>query len=338
MFTHLELSVRDLERTAPMYAAALREVGLEPRETGRWEGLSLVERPVASRAVHVAWLAPSPEAVDAFWRAGRDAGLEDDGAPGPRPEYRDDYYGAFLRDRDGLSIEAVHHGMAREPGRVDHVWLRVPDLGAVREAHVRLAARAGLEVGVDEPDLLRVRGAAGSYTVVEGDEAARHVHATFDTGLGADLAAPDASAPRLWTIGYERLLPDELVAELEAAGVLRLLDVRQRPQSRRAGMSKTRLADRLAESGIAYESRRTLGTPPDIRWLFKHGRTGEARDVFAAHLEGTAATELDELAAALDSAPPTALLCLEADAAICHRRVVCEALQRRRPGLVVVDL
>ena len=39
--------------------------------------------------------------------------------------------------------------------------------------------------------------------------------------------------PTVWTIGYERLLPAELVAELQAAGVERLIDVRFRPQSRR---------------------------------------------------------------------------------------------------------
>ena len=66
----------------------------------------------------------------------------------------------------------------------------------------------------------------------------------------------------LWTIGYERLLPPELVAELEAAGVERLLDVRYRPQSRRPGMSKTRLGELLGEHGIAYEHRKALGTPP----------------------------------------------------------------------------
>ncbi|MGI8622451.1 MAG: DUF488 family protein, partial [Solirubrobacteraceae bacterium] len=47
--------------------------------------------------------------------------------------------------------------------------------------------------------------------------------------------------PTLWTIGYEKLLPPEPLAELEAAGVQRLIDVRRRPQSRRPGMSKTRL-------------------------------------------------------------------------------------------------
>jgi uncharacterized protein (DUF488 family) len=56
---------------------------------------------------------------------------------------------------------------------------------------------------------------------------------------------------RLWTIGYERLLPEMLIAELRAAGVRRVIDVRFRPQSRRPGMSKTRLAALLAEHGIA---------------------------------------------------------------------------------------
>ena len=145
-------------------------------------------------------------------------------------------------------------------------------------------------------------------------------------------------APSIWTIGYERLLPDALVAELTQAGVGRLIDVRHRPQSRRAGMSKTRLGERLAQAGISYESRRTLGTPPDIRWLYRNRRVAEGAERFRAHLEATAAAELDELAVALDTAPPTALLCLEEDPSVCHRREVTDALRRRRPDLVVVDL
>jgi uncharacterized protein (DUF488 family) len=142
----------------------------------------------------------------------------------------------------------------------------------------------------------------------------------------------------IWTIGYERLLPDELVAELRAAGVRRVLDVRIRPQSRRPGMSKTRLGALLAEHGIAYESRRGLGTPHDLRFLYRSGRFAEAAERFVRHLEDTAGGELDALAAELASAPPTALLCLEADPAHCHRSVVARALQAREPGLQVVDL
>jgi uncharacterized protein (DUF488 family) len=143
---------------------------------------------------------------------------------------------------------------------------------------------------------------------------------------------------RLWTIGYERLLPEELVAELRAAGVRRVIDVRFRPQSRRPGMSKTRLADLLAEHGIAYESRRGLGTPPDIRVLFRVGRTTEAREAFRSHVETTAIGELEALADELPGGPATALLCLEADPAVCHRRVLTEALARRRADLSVIDL
>src|ERR671938_1595792 len=107
------------------------------------------------------------------------------------------------------------------------------------------------------------------------------------------------AGPTVWTIGYEKLLPPALVAELQAAGVRRVIDVRFRPQSRRPGMSKTRLGALLAEHGIAYEHRRELGTPPDIRWLFRAGRVGEAAPAFRAHAEAHAAEALDALAAQL---------------------------------------
>lgn len=143
---------------------------------------------------------------------------------------------------------------------------------------------------------------------------------------------------RVWTIGYERLLPPELVAELKAARVERLIDVRLRPQSRRPGMSKTRLSELLADHGIAYEHRRALGTPPDIRWYYKHGRSEEGAQRFAEHVERAAARELDALAAELDRGPRTVLMCLEAEPELCHRRVLAQALRARRPGLEVIDL
>jgi uncharacterized protein (DUF488 family) len=144
--------------------------------------------------------------------------------------------------------------------------------------------------------------------------------------------------PTVWTIGYERLLPAELVAELEAAGVERLIDVRYRPQSRRPGMSKTRLSELLGERGIAYESRKALGTPPDIRWFFKHGRHADGAPAFREHMERHQAQAIDELAAELDRGPRTVLMCLEADPAVCHRSVLTALLRARRPGLTVVDL
>lgn len=148
--------------------------------------------------------------------------------------------------------------------------------------------------------------------------------------------------PRIWTIGYEKLLPPELAAELEANGIERLIDVRIRPQSRRAGMSKTRLGELLAEHRIAYESRRELGTPPDIKIDFKQGRIESGRERFAAYVEEERHDELDELADELRAtdppAPRTVLLCLEDDPAVCHRRVITERLADRIPDLEVIDL
>lgn len=144
--------------------------------------------------------------------------------------------------------------------------------------------------------------------------------------------------PTLWTIGYEQLWPDALMAELEAAVVQRVLDVRLRPQSRRPGMSKTKLALKLAEHGIAYEHRRELGTPLDIRGLFRSGRLEEAAVAYRGHAEAHVGPELDALASELEGGPRTALLCLEASPAGCHRRVVAELLAARVARLVVVDL
>src|SRR3954466_14689352 len=102
--------------------------------------------------------------------------------------------------------------------------------------------------------------------------------------------------PTLWTIGYERLLPPELVAELEAAGVRRVLDVRFRPQSRRPGMSKTRLAERPGGHGSAHQQRRAVGPPPALRWLFHHNRVAEGAAAYRAHVEQAAPAALDRLA------------------------------------------
>lgn len=142
----------------------------------------------------------------------------------------------------------------------------------------------------------------------------------------------------VWTIGYEKLRPESLVAELDAAGVQRVIDVRHRPQSRRPGMSKTRLGETLAGRRIAYVHRRELGTPPDLRWLFHAGRTEEAATAFRRHVDEHAPDALDELAAELSDGPRTALLCLEEDPATCHRRVLTDALRERIAGLEVVDL
>jgi uncharacterized protein (DUF488 family) len=142
----------------------------------------------------------------------------------------------------------------------------------------------------------------------------------------------------IWTIGYERLRPETLAAELEAAGIERVLDVRERAQSRKPGMSKANLTRLLAANRIQYEHRRELGTPPELRHLYRTNRVERAAAGYREHVEGTARDELDRLADELGDGPRTALLCLEEDPDTCHRRVITEALRDRRPDLEVVDL
>jgi catechol 2,3-dioxygenase-like lactoylglutathione lyase family enzyme len=63
---------------------------------------------------HIAFVARKRAEVDAFHRAGLEAGGKDNGAPGPRPQYHPGYYGAFLLDPDGNNVEAVVHGPDRD--------------------------------------------------------------------------------------------------------------------------------------------------------------------------------------------------------------------------------
>jgi catechol 2,3-dioxygenase-like lactoylglutathione lyase family enzyme len=62
--------------------------------------------------MHIAFRAESRAAVDAFHREAMAAGGKDNGAPGPRPHYHADYYGAFVLDPDGHNVEAVIHSPA----------------------------------------------------------------------------------------------------------------------------------------------------------------------------------------------------------------------------------
>ena len=62
-----------------------------------------------SGPIHVAFVAETRVAVDAFHRAALAAGGKDNGAPGLRPQYHETYYAAFVFDADGNNIEAVCH-------------------------------------------------------------------------------------------------------------------------------------------------------------------------------------------------------------------------------------
>ena len=98
----------------------------------------------------------------------REHGAPDDGAPGPRPEYGPDYYGGFVRDPDGNSVEAVRHGTTRDDGGlIDHLWIRVRDLTASAAFYRAIAPSTGLRVN-DNPDRVQLVAGRETFSILEG--------------------------------------------------------------------------------------------------------------------------------------------------------------------------
>jgi catechol 2,3-dioxygenase-like lactoylglutathione lyase family enzyme len=189
VFDHVGIAASDLAASERFYRTVLAVWGMEPSHADaalvEWEDWAIgptdPEHPV-TRGLHVGFRAPSREAVDAFWQAGIDAGYSDDGAPGLRVVYGPDYYGGFLLDPDGNSVEAVH-SERENPGPVgcvDHVWIRVRDLAAARRFYTTIAPYAGLRVAGDVTARVQMLGENFSFSFVD-DERPRteHVHLAF---------------------------------------------------------------------------------------------------------------------------------------------------------------
>lgn len=134
----------------------------------------------------------------------------------------------------------------------------------------------------------------------------------------------------LYSIGYEKARQVDLIATLAAAGVETLIDVRDRPISRRPGFSKNQLAAALEAAGIRYIGLKALGTPPEGREA-NHRRDWERfwRIVDAKLATAEAEHALQE-AASIAAESPSCLLCYEADWRICHRSRVAGILAERQ--------
>jgi catechol 2,3-dioxygenase-like lactoylglutathione lyase family enzyme len=188
MFDHVTIRVADLGASEEFYDAVLRTLAID--QSYRTNTFSLyrefmitgasAENP-ETRRLHIGFAAPSREHVDEFWRVGTEAGYQDDGPPGPRPEYSEDYYGAFLLDPDGNSAEAVHEPDVSRRGAIDHLWIRVADVAAARSFYETIAPHAGLKIGADTPDRVQFRtGDGGSFSLVAGSPT-EHLHMAFPT-------------------------------------------------------------------------------------------------------------------------------------------------------------
>lgn len=125
MIDHTGVLVSDFEKSKAFYKSALAPIGYvllmeipaavtghvdvagfgEPQKPDFWISKGAANKP----PVHIAFRVASRAAVDAFYKAALAAGGKDNGAPGIRPHYHPNYYGAFVLDPDGHNIEAVCH-------------------------------------------------------------------------------------------------------------------------------------------------------------------------------------------------------------------------------------
>jgi catechol 2,3-dioxygenase-like lactoylglutathione lyase family enzyme len=123
MFSHVSIGSNDPNKAAKFYDAVLGALGIVT--------LFNVEGAVAYGAItgpktfilkpfdggpaapgnggHIAYLAASRAQVDAFYVNALEHGGTDEGAPGLRPHYHQNYYGAYVRDPEGNKIQAVCH-------------------------------------------------------------------------------------------------------------------------------------------------------------------------------------------------------------------------------------
>jgi catechol 2,3-dioxygenase-like lactoylglutathione lyase family enzyme len=119
---HVGWQVADYDLTVKFYTAALKPLGWKKQMEFKWDGgqtagfgppgkpfLWLSTGGKTAPHIHFAFAAPDRAAVDAFHKAALKAGGKDNGAPGLRPEYHENYYAAFVLDPDGHNIEAVIH-------------------------------------------------------------------------------------------------------------------------------------------------------------------------------------------------------------------------------------
>jgi catechol 2,3-dioxygenase-like lactoylglutathione lyase family enzyme len=201
VFDHVDIRASDRDASERFYDTVLGAVGIrqgqrddEAIEYGDFTLCGIdAEHPV-TRRLHIAWHVPSQELVQAFWQAGVDAGYRDDGAPGIRPQYGDDYYGGFLLDPDGNSAEAVHFVGDDKPTMIDHLWIRVADVAAAKRFYETIAPFAGIRLGDDAPERVQFRVGRASFSLVDDGEPTEHVHVAFGSGDNGAVDAFHAAA------------------------------------------------------------------------------------------------------------------------------------------------
>jgi catechol 2,3-dioxygenase-like lactoylglutathione lyase family enzyme len=123
MYSHVTIGTNDIERAVKFYDAVMAVLAhAKFREGDGYVGYGTADgekvwvvtpfdgKPASvGNGMHIAFAAPTRYAVDAAYEIGLANGGTDEGAPGLRPHYHPDYYGAYMRDPDGNKIQVVCH-------------------------------------------------------------------------------------------------------------------------------------------------------------------------------------------------------------------------------------
>jgi catechol 2,3-dioxygenase-like lactoylglutathione lyase family enzyme len=181
---HVTIRVPNLDAARAFYGRTFELLdGPEPVEGGgfiEWADFSIIqetaEQPV-TRGLHIGFRADSTREVDDWWHAMIELGYNGDGEPGPRPAYGPDYYGGFVLDPVGNSVEAVNNGPRRQPDVIDHLWLRINDLEAASRFYETVCPTVAHTV--DRHDgRIQIRGSGATLSIVPGTPT-QNLHLAF---------------------------------------------------------------------------------------------------------------------------------------------------------------
>lgn len=197
-----------------------------------------------------------------------------------------------LRMRAGLTLDAL-----AERARISRSTLVKIESGATPDPGFTVVARIFAGVDAHREDILR-----------------------------AHLLAIQPWRPRVIGVGYEGIGPEELLAHLREQRVQVVADIRLNAISRKRGLSKTALRERLEQSEITYIHLPALGNPKDNRPGYADPSAVEPRAAFAKRLATAPARRDLATLRDLASRQVVALLCFEREQAYCHRAEVLAAL------------
>ena len=195
MIDHVTLRVADLDASKRFYDTVLGVLGLKHDDPDypEWGDFSIAAdgQPLSRSSLHIAFFAPSHELVDAFHRAGVEAGYDGRRRPRPAPAVPRGLLRRLpARPRRQQRRGRLHRQAARQPGDIDHLWLRTRDVAAIKAFYVA----AGHEIGVDEPDHVQIVTDGASISYVTGEPVTEHVHIAFGVATNEQVDAFHAAA------------------------------------------------------------------------------------------------------------------------------------------------